>query len=185
MEQELEQLMTKGVRQLEAGKLLSAQGIFLEILDRDPEYSPAINKLGVISAIKKDFEKAESYFLKAINLSPKFSSPYTNLGNIYFERGEMERAEELYKKAIFLDPSNPLPHNNLAVIQKSRGNITEFVKTYKESQRLEGKSSREGTINEMKDLISNRTTTNLSPQTKFLLYGGIAIIIIGVLLYLL
>ncbi len=82
----------------------------------DPNYTLALNALGMASSMKGDFEGAVKYYQKCLSENPAFTEVHNNLGSIYQEMGFLDRAEEEYRKAMEDKAyhSRELPYYNMA-----------------------------------------------------------------------
>jgi len=78
---------------LEKWDLDKAEETLRKLIELEPEFAPAWNKLGVLFARRKDLRQAEECFEEALRLDPRMAEPHSNLGNIYLERGWFDRAK--------------------------------------------------------------------------------------------
>lgn len=86
-----------------AGRLKLAKRFYLEILKINPGHANALNNLGVICLVEKDFEEAENYFAKALKLNSGSVDPYYNLACLYALQGNRGQGIDHLKKAVQLD----------------------------------------------------------------------------------
>lgn len=128
MYQEAEELM-------EEGKWDEGMEMIEEILEEDPDYPPALNKMGVFHAQREELDKAEEYFSAALAGDPDYVPALTNSGNIHQHRGELEEAIELYERAIELDPDYGPAHNNLGAAYKKMGDVKKAVSHLKTARK--------------------------------------------------
>ncbi|RMF59447.1 MAG: tetratricopeptide repeat protein, partial [Calditrichaeota bacterium] len=75
----------------------------------------ALNGLGIIYSIRRDYRAAEKYFQSAIEGNPQYSIYYSNLGDAYRNLQQYEKAIEIYEKAIALDENDDIVHNAMGV----------------------------------------------------------------------
>lgn len=111
-----------GIDQYENCKLMAQQALRI-----DNKNAKGYNSLGNISAVKKEYAKAENFYLKAIELDTKYSYPYNGLGNVSVAKEEYNKAKEYYLKAIELDPENSYPLNGI-------GNVYGALKEYEKAK---------------------------------------------------
>lgn len=140
---EIQEMYDKALCFIDDWELESAEQKLKEILELEPEYAPAYNKLGVVYARRKEFERAETCFSQAITLDPTLAGAYSNMGNIYQQKGWEERAMSAYEKAISLDPEHSTAHHNLGVLLKKQGRLGEGVAHLRKGAKLEKVKIRE------------------------------------------
>ena len=80
-----------------------------------PHYSDAWNRLGTISFVSREYEKAEKYFRKALEHAPDSFSPVVNMGAALYALGRIEESLVYNKKAVSLDPRDPLANSQLGL----------------------------------------------------------------------
>jgi Flp pilus assembly protein TadD len=102
------------------GNMLFKKGLYREaiqefakVIELEPNFAPAYNRLGMSYAILDDFERAEKNFRKVIELSPGIDQGYLNLGLLYELKGEPSKARPLLEKAFSLNPENPKTREHL------------------------------------------------------------------------
>jgi tetratricopeptide (TPR) repeat protein len=106
------------------GNLLFKKGHYPEAIQEfkkaihlEPDFAPALNRLGMSYAILNDYDQAEKYFRKVIELSPGIDQGYLNLGLLYELKGEPSKALPLLEKAFSLNPENPKTKEHLQKIK--------------------------------------------------------------------
>lgn len=117
---------------LEQNKLDEASVIFNSILEQDKGCYKSLNKLGVIFAKQKNYEKAVEYFKRALELQLDYAPAIVNLGNQAQEQGDNQTALDYYTEAISKDESYHMAYYNMAVTYKSMGNLAEYFKYLKQ-----------------------------------------------------
>ena len=73
------------------------------VVARQPDWTFALNELGVAYVNIKDYRSAAEQFRKAINQDGKFAQAYLNLGKAEFLNGNMGEAKKAYDKLKSLD----------------------------------------------------------------------------------
>lgn len=155
---------------LEKWDLDKAEETLRKLIELEPEFAPAWNKLGVLFARRKDLRQAEECFEEALRLDPRMAEPHSNLGNIYLERGWFDRAKSSYEQALVLDPGNPTATHNLGVLYRKTGDIGKGVSLLKQANRA--------------DRAKFRREARTSPEAKRILRVGWAIIgLIAIILF--
>jgi tetratricopeptide (TPR) repeat protein/TM2 domain-containing membrane protein YozV len=87
------------------GSLDYARYYYQKVIDIDPACAPALNNLGTIYFILRDYPHAEDLFLAANAADPDLVAPYYNLYKIDMTRFDLKTAEEYYDMAVKLDPA--------------------------------------------------------------------------------
>jgi len=87
------------------GSLDYARYYYQRIIDIDPTCAPALNNLGTIYFILRDYPRAEELFIAANAADPDLVAPYYNLYKIDMTRFDLRTAEEYYDMAVKLDPA--------------------------------------------------------------------------------
>ena len=126
----------EGTEAVDIGEFEKAEKILHGVLEKDPEFVPAYNKLGVIEFYRKNFEKAEEKLKKAHEIDDEFPPTITNLGSLAREKGNEEKAKNLYEKAVKINPDYGPAHNNLGVVYREENNYGKAVKHLKKARKL-------------------------------------------------
>jgi tetratricopeptide (TPR) repeat protein/TM2 domain-containing membrane protein YozV len=87
------------------GYLDYAQRYYGKIIETDPTCAPALNNLGAVYFIIRDYARAEEFFHKANDADPDLVGPYYNLYKLSMTRFDLKTAEEYYDMAMKLDPA--------------------------------------------------------------------------------
>jgi tetratricopeptide (TPR) repeat protein/TM2 domain-containing membrane protein YozV len=87
------------------GSLDYARYYYQRIIDIDPNCAPALNNLGTIYFIMRDYPRAEEFFIAANAADPHLVAPYYNLYKIDMTRFDLKTAEEYYDMATKIDPA--------------------------------------------------------------------------------
>lgn len=89
------------------GEPESAMRQYEMALDRDPEFLPAVTRLGELSYSMGQYGRAERYYRKAIEMEPRNGDHYNNLCWVYLSQGrKLKKAEGLIKRAMELTPEH-------------------------------------------------------------------------------
>jgi predicted O-linked N-acetylglucosamine transferase (SPINDLY family) len=102
---EIQQLFDQGMRHHEAGRLLQARGLYLQVLAEQPDHAQALHFLGVIAFQENQNDSAIDLLRRAIALRPDFAEAHSNLGNALKKKGQLEEAITEYRMAIALNPN--------------------------------------------------------------------------------
>lgn len=105
-----------------------AEEIFRDIVEREPGFAPAYNKLGVIQVNRGERDDALEWFLAAVEADDNYAPALTNLGNMALERGDEHQAKAYYNRAIDADREYGPAHNSLGILLRREGNLSESVR---------------------------------------------------------
>ena len=84
-----------------------------EILSLDKESLFALNCLGDVNKLEKNYLDAEKFYKKSIIYNKSFVPAYFNLATLYEDRGDLELAKNHYLKVIKIDNKNYAAYFNL------------------------------------------------------------------------
>jgi len=91
---------------VQKGKFAAARREFEAILNRFPDYPPAISNIGTAYFLAGDATRAEAFLLRAVQLAPNHASYRAALADIYASQGRLSAAEEQLLKAQQTSPTN-------------------------------------------------------------------------------
>ena len=117
-------------------EIKEAQELYNKILEVNPNYSLAINNLGVIFEQIEDHQKAIDCYKKAIEINSSFPDAHNNLGVIFKKLGDNKKAIDCYKKAIEINPNYFNAHNNLGVIFLQTGDFQKAMDCYEKAIKI-------------------------------------------------
>lgn len=129
------------VRLLYEGHLDEAIRDYKTIIDRDPTFYKAYEKLLMASKRKQSVSELAAYFETLYEKNPK--NPYVNygLGLYYMAKKEYDRALTSLQNAIALGPQFEEPYKRIVEVYKSRGDLDAAVGYFKERMRKDPKGS--------------------------------------------
>lgn len=100
--------IVEGIEILNKGELDSAEKIFQEVLQRNPDSINALRYLAVAFwRGKKRLDDAEALLRKATQLAPDYVGAWLILGALLLERQKQMEAVTVYLKSTELEPKNP------------------------------------------------------------------------------
>ena len=83
-----------------------AKKILLKVLEKDPNYSPAIAALGGVALSEGDLKTAEDYFTRALKIDQKDISLQMVMADLYARQGRLDDAQEIVESLIKDNPTN-------------------------------------------------------------------------------
>ncbi len=100
----------------ERGDLGTAEQLYRQILEREPEQPDALHVLSVILGQRKQLAEAEALIRKLVALQPEFGEGWRNLGGVLQEQQQFEGAIAAYERALALDPDHADVQQNLSTV---------------------------------------------------------------------
>ena len=110
------------------GSLDYAQYYYQRVIDIDPTCAPALNNLGAIYFVLRDYSHAQDLFIAANAADPDLVAPYYNLYKIDMTRFDLKTAEEYYDMAMKLNPDRITAFLD-AEVKEDRGEPTFLERT--------------------------------------------------------
>ena len=98
-----------------SNKFEEAIKLFKEIVEKIPDFNPALHNIGVCYTSLNKLDEAEKYYLKCLNLKAVHFQSLNNLAIIYLERKDFKRALPLLQKSLFQVPNQEKVAESLAV----------------------------------------------------------------------
>jgi tetratricopeptide (TPR) repeat protein len=95
-----------------------AKKIYLQILEKEPEFVKAYYGLGSVFYAEKNFTSAIEYYKKAVEKNDKFAEAYEWLGNSYEKLNNYEEAVKNWEQSLKLKPNNLYLQKNWQGIMK-------------------------------------------------------------------
>ncbi len=82
--------------------------ILKQIVDQNPDFTPAHLELGQYYFLNRAFDKARYHFLSVIGIAPQNGAAYAYLGQIYFQEEKYQQATVFFQQALKWQPANEL-----------------------------------------------------------------------------
>ncbi len=162
IEPNLTEKFLQAVQLHQKNELEKAKKIYIEILNKDPNFVSAHNNLGLIFKSIDKIKNAKICFEKTIKINPRFFMAYNNLGVLYKDLGEIEKAKHFYEKALEINPKFSDAYNNLGVVLTSLGKSQEAIDKYCTALKFNSRH-RDAQLNIITDLtffIPNKNKNN-------------------------
>jgi tetratricopeptide (TPR) repeat protein len=129
----IQQALDLAVQHHRAGRLQEAEGIYRQILAREPNHTDALHFLGLIAHQLGRNETAVDLISRSLALNPNVPEAHCNLGCALHDMGRREEAVAAYLQAIALKPDYPEAHYNLGIALKNKGDIDAAVAAYRQA----------------------------------------------------
>ena len=129
-EQKIQLLLEAGIERHQQGQLASANLIYEQIRELDPENAIALQLSGVLAGQVEQHDVAIVLLSRAISLKPNYSEALNNRGIIYKKIGRLDEALADYSKAISLNPKYADALYNRGIIFQELNQISEALEDY-------------------------------------------------------
>jgi len=106
-----------------SGKTEEQYDAWQKILDKNPNYAEAYNRLGYFELNRGNFNQAIEHMKKYSFLAPDLANPHDSLGEVLMVMGQYEEAAEEFRTAISLQPDFHFSYINLGRSYLYRGMI--------------------------------------------------------------
>jgi tetratricopeptide (TPR) repeat protein len=118
------------------GKLEDAEGIYREILQRDPKNLEALRLLALIAMQFEHYGQAEQFLKRAVEIAPDFLAAWIDLSRAQLERLDLDAARASIERAAALNPGSATVQVHLANVQARSGRHAEAAETYRRAAGL-------------------------------------------------
>jgi len=111
---------------------------YRKALELDPQFSPPLNNLAIISYRKKNFDEAERLFEEYLNFCPHDAHGWANLGRLYLallikdpdDSNIADTAESIFRKSIQLLPESSSTHKLLGQLYQIMKRQADALSSY-------------------------------------------------------
>jgi tetratricopeptide (TPR) repeat protein len=118
------------------GKLEDAEGIYRQILQRDPKNLEALRLLALIAMQFEHYGQAEQFLKRAVEIAPDFLAAWIDLSRAQLERLDLESALASIERAAAMSPASANVQVHLANVQARSGRHADAVETYRRAASL-------------------------------------------------
>ena len=129
----INQLLNLAAKKHNEGELDSAEILYKEILEKEPDNFNALNLLGAIDYQLGRYEEAVKKITKAIRINSDSAICYYNLAMSYDALNNEERAVKNFKKVLeinFLYKNTHFVYYNLGIYFKNKGEFGKALEYY-------------------------------------------------------
>jgi tetratricopeptide (TPR) repeat protein len=110
----------RAVEALVAARLDDAYAWAREAVQRNPQFLPALNTLGVVYLRRGALSQAALVFGQVLEQDPAHRPALANLAGSYARMGRVEESRQLERRLAQLEPEPPLHHFNLGIAAMKR-----------------------------------------------------------------
>jgi len=133
-------LLKRAASSHQAGHLAVAEGLYKQILAREPAQADALHLLGLVAHQQGRNTEAGSLIERAISLDAERAYFHNNLGEVRRASGNPGGAEPCYREALRLDPRYAQAHNNLGLVLHDLGRPAESEAAFRAALEIEPES---------------------------------------------
>lgn len=134
---EIDERLQEGIAAHRKGDLETAQDIYLEILNKDPEHADGLHFLGLLHFDAGRSDSAIDLIQRSLEKDERNTSALNNLGNILKLIGEPKAAFAAYVRAVELDSRHEEAWKNINVLLRASGDYDEVLEIMSEIVRLD------------------------------------------------
>ncbi len=127
----ISEALAVAIQHHQAGRLQTAEQIYRQILQAEPNHADAIHLLGVMASQVGRHEVAVEYIGRAITLNGNVAVFHNNLGEAYRALRRISEAIACYRRAVELKPDFAEAHINLGNALWDQGKLNEAVGCYR------------------------------------------------------
>ena len=124
------ELIAKAAEHHRAGRLEEAEGIYREILQRDPRNLEALRLLALIAMDAEHYGQAEKLLQRAVEIAPDFLAAWIDLSRAQLERLDLSAALQSIERAAALNPRSANVQVHVANALARSGRHNEAIETY-------------------------------------------------------
>lgn len=180
-------LTNRGRASIRIGELDMAERDLKESLRMNNRYSPTINALGELKAVRKEWDEALAYYNISMELDPKNPANYVRRSIAYRNKGELKKALSDVDEAIRLDPYLAVAYFNRGILKFDSGDIEEAISDftrcieirpdylpayYKRATAFEKKSNYKKALEDYDTLLEKRPQHFEALFNRGLIYAG-------------
>jgi hemimethylated DNA binding protein len=107
--QDLRWQLDKAVEDMMGGKSEEALAAFQALVEEDPEYAEAWNKISTCKFLSGDLDESLEAAEKALEIDPFHFQALNGLGLIYFQKEDYRAAISSFRKSMSIDPWSAVP----------------------------------------------------------------------------
>jgi len=108
-------LYLKAEKKLSKGDIDQGIALLERAVNLAPHFVAAINRIGTVFHMQKDFSRSAQYFREALEADPNAYAPLVNLGGSLLAMGKLEEALGLNQHAVTVRPLDALANAQLGV----------------------------------------------------------------------
>ncbi|MCA9004358.1 MAG: tetratricopeptide repeat protein [Planctomycetaceae bacterium] len=109
----------------ENGQFVKAEQTYRVMLQRNPQNSVALHRMGIVNSKMGRHDVATKYLMEAVKVQPENPKYLTDLGYALYLQNDLPAAEIALEESIKRDPSTKRSFNNLSLVLGHQGRMDE------------------------------------------------------------
>jgi tetratricopeptide (TPR) repeat protein len=101
----IDELMARGVGEMQAGEHKAAIATFSEVVKRKPEFAEGWNKRATVYYLARDFKRSIADCDQVLKRNPRHFGALSGLGQMYYEMDDYEKSLAWFRKALEANPN--------------------------------------------------------------------------------
>ena len=127
----IQEAFTAAMQLHQAGRLIEAERLYLQILRANPRHADALHLLGVLAHQIGRHDMAVDLIGRAIAQNGEVPSFHNNLGNALKAQGKLQEAAASYAGALVYQPNHVGALFNLGLVLQMQGKLEEAAASYR------------------------------------------------------
>ncbi|MEH2289745.1 tetratricopeptide repeat protein [Nostoc sp.] len=133
---EVAEILKLAVYQQQDNRLLEAELLYSQVLEKQPDNFEALYGLGMLAQQMGQPQTAEQWLNAASQVQPNSVKTWFSLGNLHLVQEQFPEAEKAYRQALVLLPNSLPIYNNLGYTLQQQGLFEEAVNYYQKALEL-------------------------------------------------
>ncbi len=131
--EEVAELFQLALQDHRANRLDTAEQLYRQVIEKQPDYSEALYNLGMLAQQKGELQEAQKHLSAASQVQPNSVKIWFSLGNLLQGQGQLPEAEAAYRKAIALRPDAGTIYNNLGYTLQQQEKWEDAIASYQKA----------------------------------------------------
>ncbi|WP_448269294.1 tetratricopeptide repeat protein [Nostoc sp. DSM 114159] len=127
------ELFQLALQEHRANRLDTAEQLYRQVIEKQPDYSEALYNLGMLVQHKGELQEAQKHLSAASQVQPNSVKIWFSLGNLLQGQGQLPEAEAAYRKAIALRPDAGTIYNNLGYTLQQQEKWEDAIASYQKA----------------------------------------------------
>ncbi|WP_445629182.1 tetratricopeptide repeat protein [Nostoc sp. DSM 114167] len=130
---DIAELFQLALQEHRANRLDTAEQLYRQVIEKQPDYSEALYNLGMLLQQKGELQEAQKHLSAASQVQPNSVKIWFSLGNLLQGQGQLLEAEAAYRKAIALRPDAGTIYNNLGYTLQQQEKWEDAIASYQKA----------------------------------------------------
>jgi tetratricopeptide (TPR) repeat protein len=113
----IDELMARGVDEMQAGQHKAAIATFSEVVKKRPDFAEGWNKRATVYYLAGDFKRSIADCAEVLKRNPRHFGALSGLGQMYYQLDDYEKSAEWWRKALAVNPNMAGVEINLKALE--------------------------------------------------------------------